>query len=383
MSTAPICSSAVCKQEFSGTCNPPKNEGSSKSLCVNNLCENNGECRTQRGTPAYNKCVIPLQQGKGVPETNDCSCNNEDDDSATIDIYFWNNTNDNLSIVGECMPQENQQSLNWILMGKHYGRCAVGVWQIPPPCSVSPGEAFFARGYSENHRNGDDCKHDARYHICLTYGVDGKEENSVTISMCRQRTGSGKNRKCNNFDRVSDRNCQQSCSRGNLGLSIKNLNRSGGKRTRASYQFIVTGGSVVPTTCTNNPDNCPSGKYCDEFSKCVPGCKTNPDSCTSPQICDASSRLCKTPDICSADSDCQKDEFCKDGICVNGCVNSDNCSTGKSCISGVCTAKSPNGNGGKLSTGTIVILVATGIVILLLIIGAFLYFGREQSKSSG
>ena len=348
---------------------------------MKNLCEDDGICKTTSSSTVYRSCVIPLSQGKGVPETTDCVCNNKGGERATIDVYFWNNTNDNLTMVGPCDPEGNDQGLNWIILGKHKNRCDIGFWLVPPPCSVGPGEAFFARGYSGDRTGGDDCKRDAIYHICLTYGIDGKEENSVTIALCRERKGSGKGSKCDDFDRVSSRGCQQSTQRGNLKLATTNLKRNGNE-TRASYQFIVTGGSVGPK-CTRTPDNCPMGNYCNESFMCTAGCKIAPDSCTPPQICDPTSRVCMVPQTCSTHKECKLDSFCKNDQCIVGCTEtSDNCAQGKTCQNGFCTAvtgTTGTNGGGKLSRGTIIILVMVGIIFVFLVIAGIIYFSYQPS----
>ena len=380
------CSSAVCKSEFTGTCEPSKNE-SIPTCTSTDLCRNDGKCTATIESAIYKTCVGAPSGDKWVigNSSAQCICNNDSNESATLDIYFWNNTNNNLSMVGKCDPSENQQSLNWLLLGKHLRRCDRARWLIPPPCRLAPNETFFARSWTETHDGSDNCKHDTRFHVCLTYGIDGKDDNSVTIAMCRQRTGSGGSH-CQEFDRVTSRNCQQSCGRGNLVLSTKNLSRNGNP-TRGSYQFIVTGGSA-PDKCTQSPDSCPRDMYCNAASlTCVTGCKINPDSCLPSQICDANTRICKTQTSCSDSKGCPLGEFCsKDNFCANGCTpTSDNCGPGKICQSGFCVVGTgttgTNGNGKKkLSTETIIIISMVVFIVILFFIGGFIYFSQPASK---
>jgi len=385
MDTTQTCSSKVCTGEFSGTCRPIKQENI-PTCSSTNLCTNNGKCTVGITSSIYKTCVgEPSGSTWTIGNSNvDCICNNDSDESTTLDIYFWNNTSNNLSIVGPCEPVEGRASLSWVLLRKHFGRCVTARWLIPPPCTVAPGDFFFARSWSETHDDEEDCKRDALLNVCLTYGIDGKEDNSVTISMCRLRSGSGSSH-CHRWHSVSYGTCQHSCSRGNLVLSTKNLTINGNP-TRGSYQFIVTGGSV-PEKCTQNPDNCPSGMYCSAPGlTCMSGCKINPESCKDGQICDANTRTCKAQTSCTTSKNCPPGEFCQSGFCANGCTpTSDNCGPGKICKDSVCVAGTsptgPNGNGKKkLSTETIIIISMVVFIVVLFIIGFFIYFSQPTSK---
>jgi len=394
--TTSICSSKVCSSEFSKSCLPVKQENIA-TCTSDSLCIANGQCKTIKDSEIYKTCIgTPSETTWTIPnQKKECICFNRFRDSAAMDIYFWNNTSNILSMVGQDEPigNDGQASVGWILWGDSFNNCATARWLIPPPLRVLPGETFLARVGTYLIRDESKCKRDTLFNVCLTYGIDGKEDNSVTISMCRTRPGSGSNY-CHHFGPVSGTDssvkgstCQHSCARGNLSLTTNNL-KSNGKPTPGSYQFIVTGGSGN-VKCNQNPDSCPAGMYCTPESICISGCKTNPDSCLPSQICDPNSRTCKTPTSCTKNTECPLTQYCLNDFCANGCtLTSNNCGTNMKCQDGVCvsdmTPSGPSGPSGpgkkKLSTETIILIVMVVIIVVIFIIGFFIYFRQPKSK---
>ena len=362
---------SLCRSTIPAKCNPAGTSG--KPNCQSSVCESNGECITNTFDKLYTDCVGPegLPFLKEVPA--ECICRNHREDSAVIDVFLLNETKETLNLIG--LP------LTWVTLRSGMSRCDLSFWQITPPPSVGPGKPFFARAFSGDHTRDTDCKHDSKFYMCLTYGVDGSSANSVTINMCRQRSGSGGSR-CNNYDGVDGHKCQQSKARGNLTVKIKN---NGGRR--GSYLFTVTGGGEGPPGggCISNPDNCPAGLYCQTAeppNSCITGCKVIPDSCTaSDEVCDPTSRVCITTTTCNTTNDCDLDFFCnKDKKCAPGCVNSDHCSGVKTCVRGQCTAKTPD-DGGPSRT-LIILYVVVGIVGFLVIVGGIVYFIYESRRKT-
>ncbi len=91
-------------------------------------------------------------------------------------------------------------------------------------------------------------------------------------------------------------------------------------------------------TCTQSPDDCPTGFWCGLENHCFPGCRTDADCIgtpTSPK-CLVSNHQCVT---CLTGSDCPTDQRCSPaGACVNGCDPSSGsmCDANLMCCSELC-----------------------------------------------
>jgi hypothetical protein len=94
----------------------------------------------------------------------------------------------------------------------------------------------------------------------------------------------------------------------------------------------------VCVECTNTPDSCPSGKYCNYARQCIVGCKQESDCQISPAAphCDTNRHQCVA---CRTLTDCAKADQCSpSGECVEGCDTAQGklCMTGKTCCQGLC-----------------------------------------------
>lgn len=351
-----------------------ENGPSGSTKCTRDICQDNGICIPETSNSVYTECVTGFVNNGKVPD--DCMCNNRRTEEATIDIYILNNTSETIVLNGD--PDD---ALNWVLLGKHRNRCDGGFWQLPPAKSIPSKTGILARAYSKRHTDSDDCCRDTDFNLCFTYGVVGSPDEFVKFELTRKRPGN------HNPSNPTER-CSELCTdfkpvKANTETS-PGLSLQGKVLDHSTVQFIITAGKA-PSGCSVSPvDNCPAGQYCPgEGQSCLPGCKIDPipnGSCSGTDICDPTSRTCVSPRGCTNNLKCPLNFICDvtggTGVCVAGCVESENrCSTGKTCVQGQCQ-NSNNGGGGNTQLRNILIIVAV-VVFVIIIVGGIIYVSKS------